>query len=260
VTHGGGYDGQSADEHAAAGAAGMPAYASNRPPPLPEADCFGRPSTPRMAGGAQYAAATPAPAAGINTNYGNDDYYSNDNDGYNNNSNNNNLNDTSAEDPYRPCKARVPPAEWANQAAGTANPNALMGERPEVRLGANRAPGACRPKADSLNFNDGTSVVGGAAWSAGPGAEGGEERVRGRVGTAAGKHHNPWAHSHESEGVLNYRHSGGLAPHEYKLQDHRGEDRVKYEVWALKPRPLSSNLQLTLSTLGVHQRDNLSGL
>jgi hypothetical protein len=55
---------------------------------------------------------------------------------------------------------RYTPADWANQGAGTSDPNGLIADRPEVRLGANRAPGACRPRPDSLNFDDGTAVVG----------------------------------------------------------------------------------------------------
>jgi len=39
----------------------------------------------------------------------------------------------SAEDTYRPCRARVAPADWANQGAGTSDPNGLIADRPEVR-------------------------------------------------------------------------------------------------------------------------------
>ena len=68
-------------------------------------------------------------------------------------------------DAYRPCKARVPTSQWANQKTALSNPNALIADRPTVREGAFKAPGACRPVPDSLNIELGTSVVG-ATWGA----------------------------------------------------------------------------------------------
>jgi hypothetical protein len=53
-----------------------------------------------------------------------------------------------------------------------------------------------------------------------------------------------WGHGDESEGVLEYRHSNGVAPVEYRLADSRSDDRVHYEA-ALRAgaytRPLFSS-------------------
>jgi hypothetical protein len=53
---------------------------------------------------------------------------------------------------YRPCKARVPTAQWANNNTAAADPNALIADRVELRHGAYKAPGACRPRPDLLNL------------------------------------------------------------------------------------------------------------
>lgn len=163
--------------------------------PLQEVDCFGRPSNVSSdcsSGGTPAAGATPEGfiRRGASPNA------------------NTNAHDIgggrSTEDAYRPCKGRVPAAQWANHKTASANPNALIADRQEVRSGAFKAPGACRPQPDSLNMELGTAVVGGA-WGADAAEAEGWRPSTGRrtpghpqksLAPRAMRHnnHTPWGH------------------------------------------------------------------
>ena len=70
-----------------------------------------------------------------------------------------------AEDEYRPCKGRARSYEWSARRAASANPNALIADREEIRSGANRGAGSIRPPPDAMSIARGTSVVG-SEWGA----------------------------------------------------------------------------------------------
>jgi hypothetical protein len=95
-----------------------------------EADLFGRASTPSPR------------AAGAGAGAGAGDFHDfyhhggggdgNINNGYHGNTNAHDIGG-GHEDEYRPCRARVPAADWANHKTASSNPNALIADRPEVR-------------------------------------------------------------------------------------------------------------------------------
>ena len=55
--------------------------------------------------------------------------------------------------------------EWSARRAASANPNALIADREEIRSGANRGAGSIRPPPDAMSIARGTSVVG-SEWGA----------------------------------------------------------------------------------------------
>ena len=102
-----------------------------------------------------------------------------------------------AEDEYRPCKGPARSYEWSARRAASANPNALIADREEIRSGANRGAGSIRPPPDAMSIARGTSVVG-SEWGAGSADAAAAEAEA----EAARRRRDPWGHDVRPGGII----------------------------------------------------------
>ena len=128
-----------------------------------------------------------------------------------------------AEDDYRPCKARTPSYEWSARRAASANPNALIADREEIRLGANRGAGSIRPHPDAMSIARGTAVVG-SEWGAPTSAEV-------DAADAARRRRDPWGHDVRPGGIIAVDDEDGAA--QTRRVDARAAERAEREaaIW-----------------------------
>lgn len=125
-----------------------------------------------------------------------------------------------AEDDYRPCKARTPSYEWSARRAASANPNALIADREEIRLGANRGAGSIRPHPDAMSIARGTAVVG-SEWGAPTSAEV-------DAADAARRRRDPWGHDVRPGGIIAHDDEDGAA--RTRRVDARAAERAEREA------------------------------
>ena len=147
---------------------------------------------------------------------------------------------------HRPYKARVPDAQGANVGRpASANPNALILDRPEAKSFTSKKPGSCRPAPDSLTLEAGTAVVG-AVWGAAepdtwqPGNPIRPDSARSEKSLAPRpnyhNNHTPWGHVESAPRGVDHGYAdadggrGGEQTGGERPLDTRVRERMEYEV------------------------------